>query len=89
MAELEKELDKLKLKIQGTLKIGGSGEQKRLIQINTGRLSRFYAKRLRTQALEQKKLDVQHLFNQPLALVDVSYDAAAIKKSFNIHSSEV
>ena len=29
------------------------------------------------------------MFNQPLQLVDVTYDQAAIKKSFDVNSSEV
>lgn len=43
VAELEKELEKLKLKIQGTLKIGGSGEKKKSITVNHKRMSKLYA----------------------------------------------
>jgi hypothetical protein len=68
------------LKVQGTLKLGGSGEKKKIVQINHKRMSKLYAKEQRAKALQQKKREVTELFETPLVPVDVSYDEAVTKK---------
>jgi len=61
ISELEKELEKLKLKIQGTLKIGGSQEKKKIITSNYQRVSRLYAKEERAKALKKRREELKEM----------------------------